>query len=71
MDNSSSSITIAEACDILNVSEQYFLGLLGDRLLPCDFSKVEVLAYKAEIDRQRAEALDELAFEAQILGMGY
>jgi hypothetical protein len=69
MDNS--SITITEACDLLNVSEQYFLGLLGDRLLPWDFTRLEVLTYKAEIDRQRAEALDELAFEAQILDMGY
>jgi excisionase family DNA binding protein len=71
-------LTIEEAADFLNVSRLYLLDLLKTGALPSNFVgterrvPVEDLArYKKQIDAQRRKALDELAAEAQELGLGY
>lgn len=71
-------LTSVQAADVLNVSRPFLIKLLDDNLLP--HRKVgkhrrirmeDVMAYKAKIDRERETILDQLAKEAQDLGMGY
>lgn len=67
-----------EAANLLNVSRPFLVGLLEDGKIP--FHKVgthrrvrlmDVLAYKAQIDENRHETLDELTALSQQEGMGY
>ncbi|WP_413988803.1 helix-turn-helix domain-containing protein [Labrys okinawensis] len=71
-------LTTQEAAELLNVSRPYVVQLLKDEKLPYRLVGThrrirfdDVLAFKATIDRDRRKALDELAAQAQELGMGY
>ncbi len=71
-------LTTQEAAEILNVSRPFVIKLIDEGQLPC--KKVgthrrillsDLLGYKQKIDADRSKTLDELAAQAQQLGMGY
>jgi excisionase family DNA binding protein len=71
-------LTTVQAAELLNVSRPFLIKLLEDGAIP--HRKVgkhrrirmeDVMAYKANIDRQREAVLDQLAREAEEQDMGY
>jgi excisionase family DNA binding protein len=71
-------LTTVQAAELLNVSRPFLIKLLEEGTLP--YRKVgthrrirleDVMAYKEAIDEEREAVLDELAAQAQEMGMGY
>ncbi len=71
-------LSTQEAADYLNVSRPYLIRLLESGRIP--FHKVgthrrvrfeELMRYKEILEKERRAAMDELAAQAQKMGMGY
>lgn len=72
--NSAQLLSAREAADILNISRPYLICLLEQGEIPFKNGQVlakDVFDYKKMITDERLSALNELAAQAQELGMGY
>jgi len=74
----SAEVTTQQAAELLNVSRPFLIDLLEKGAIP--YRKVgshrrvlfaDVMNYKKDIDEKRLKTLEELAAQAQELGMGY
>jgi excisionase family DNA binding protein len=71
-------LTTQEAADFLNVSRPYLIRLLEQHKVPFHMVGThrrirfeDLMTFKAEFEKRRGEAMDELAAQAQKLGIGY
>lgn len=71
-------LTTQEGADMLNVSRPHLVKLLDNGVLPHTktgrhrrIKFTDLVAYKEQRDRISRDAMDELAAQAQALGMGY
>ncbi|WP_449430152.1 helix-turn-helix domain-containing protein [Pseudomonas putida] len=71
-------LTTQEAADILNVSRPHLVKLLDQGALPHSktgrhrrIKFADLMTYKQQRDQASRDAMDELAAQAQELGMGY
>lgn len=71
-------LTTQEGADMLNVSRPHLVKLLDNGVLPHTktgrhrrIKFTDLMAYKEQRDRTSRDAMDELAAQAQALGMGY
>lgn len=71
-------LTTQQAAEVLNVSRPFVVKLIAEKKLPVrmvgSHRRIrfeDVMNYKAAVDTERRKALDELAAEAQELGLGY
>lgn len=71
-------LTTQEGADILNVSRPHLVKLLNEGALPHTktgrhrrIKLADLMAYKEQRDQASRAAMDELAVQAQELGMGY
>ncbi|MQT37339.1 MAG: Helix-turn-helix domain-containing protein [Pseudomonas helleri] len=71
-------LTTQEGADMLNVSRPHLVKLLDNGVLPHTktgrhrrIKFTDLMAYKEQRDRASRDAMDELAAQAQALGMGY
>lgn len=71
-------LSTQQTAELLNVSRPYLVNLLESGKIP--FRKVgvhrrvmakDVIDYQKAIDNERLKALDDLAAQAQDIGMGY
>jgi excisionase family DNA binding protein len=75
---SRAAMTMQEAADVLNVSKSFLVQLLENGDIPVhqvgtdrEVRYVDVIDYKNRNDAERTKVLDDLAAQAQKLGMGY
>jgi excisionase family DNA binding protein len=71
-------LTTQEAADYLNVSRPYLIGLLNQAKIPHHMTGThrrvkfsDLQAYRQATEDQRQKTMQELAAQAQALGMGY
>jgi excisionase family DNA binding protein len=71
-------LTTQEAANLLNVSRPFLIKLIESGAIPCRkigrhrrILLADLMSYKQQTDHKRMQALDELAAQAQALGMGY